>query len=93
MTTPEIVQDAINRFAYSLEHNAKVKAYNDPLNVLMGVLRKGQRWIEPNYISAKELALREMLDDKRKKQQQHEAMIRELIDLEFPEWRKSSTDE
>jgi len=92
-TAPEIVQDAINRFAYSLEHSDKVKAYNDPLNVLMGVLRKGQRWNEPNYLPPKELALRQMLEEKRKQKEQFDAMIKELIELEFPEWRKKLTDE
>ncbi|MBV9576696.1 MAG: hypothetical protein JO149_08750 [Gammaproteobacteria bacterium] len=94
MTTPEIVQDAIQRFAYSLEHSDKVKAYNDPLNVLMGVLRKGQRWIEPNYISPKELTLRQLVEEKRKQKEQRDAMMKELIELEFPDWRrKLTTDE
>ena len=92
MTTPEIVQEAINLFAYSLEHNDKVKAYGDPLNVLMGVLRKGQRWNEPNYISPKELALRKMLDEKRKRKEQYDAMIKELVELEFPDWKKKLTE-
>jgi hypothetical protein len=92
-TAPEIVQDSINRFSFSLEHSDKVKAYNDPLNVLMGVLRKGQRWNEPNYISQKELALRHVLEEKRKQKEQYDAMIKELVDLEYPEWRKKLTDD
>ncbi len=92
MTSPDIVQDAINRFAYSLDHSNKVKAYGDPLNVLMGVLRKGQRWIEPNYIPPKELALKQLLDEKRKQKEQRDAMVKELVDLEFPEWRKKLTE-
>lgn len=93
MTAPEIVQDAINRFAYSLEHSEKVKSYSDPLNVLMGVLRKGQRWNEPNYIPPKDLALRQMLEEKRKQKEQHDAMVKELINLEFPEWMKKLSEE
>lgn len=92
ITLPEVVQDAINRFAYSLDHNTKVQAYNDPLNVLMGVLRKGQRWNEPNYIPPKDLALRQLLDEKRKQKEQKDAMIKELIELEFPDWRKKLTE-
>lgn len=90
-TTPDIVQDAINRFAYSLEHSDKVKAYSDPLNVLMGVLRKGQRWIESNYLPPKEIALRQLLEEKRKQKEERDAMIKELIDLEFPDWRRKLT--
>ena len=93
MTTPDTVEDAINRFAYSLEHSGKAKAYNDPLNVFMGVLRKGQRRIEPNYIPPKELAMRQMLEEKRKQKAQRDAMLNELIELEFPEWKRKLTDE
>lgn len=91
MTSPEIVQDAINRFAYSLEHSDKVKAYPDPLNVLMGVLLKGQRWIESNYISPKDLALRQMFEERHKQKELQNAMIKELVDLEFPDWCKKLT--
>jgi len=66
MTSPEIIQDVIHRFSYSLNHNEKVKNYSDPLNVLMGVLHKGKRWNEPNYSSPKDLALRQMVEEKRK---------------------------
>lgn len=93
MTTSEIVQDSINRFAYSLEYSDKAKAYSDPLNVLMGLLRKGNRWIEPNYIEPKELALRQMVEEARKKKEQREALVKELIELEFPEWRRRLTQE
>ena len=93
MTTPEIVQDAINRFAYSLQYNDKTKAYGEPLSVLMGVLRKGQRWVEPNYVPPKELALRQILEEKKKKKEQFDGMIKELIDLEFPEWKRKLTEE
>jgi hypothetical protein len=93
MTSPEIVQDAINRFAYSLQHSDKVKAYTDPLNVLMGVLRKGQRWNEPNYVTPKEIALRQMLEEKRNQKEQFDAMVKELIELEFPDWKRKLTEE
>lgn len=93
VSLPEVVQDSINRFAYSLEHNDKAKAYNEPLNVLMGVLRKGQRWNEPNYIDPKELALREMLEEKRRQKERHDAMVKELVELEFPKWRKQLTED
>jgi hypothetical protein len=92
-TVPEVVQDAINRFAYSLEHSDKVKAYNEPLNVLMGVLRKGQRWNEPNYVPPKELALRQILEEKRKHKEQFDTMVKELVELEFPQWKKKLTQE
>ena len=63
--TPEIIQESIYHFAYGLEHNEKTKKYKDnALNVLMGVLRKGQAWIEPNYRSPQELALEDLISQK-----------------------------
>ncbi|WP_131784003.1 hypothetical protein [Legionella gresilensis] len=91
-TNPEIVQKSINHFAYGIENNAKFKSYSDPLNVLMGVLRKGQAWHEHNYISPKELALKQMVDEARIKKEKQELMIKELVELEFPSWRKKLTD-
>lgn len=93
ITTPEIVQDAIHRFAFSLVNSDKVKAYADPLNVLMGVLRKGQRWNEPHYVPLKERLLRELLDEKRKQKELRDTMIKELIELEFPEWKRKLSEE
>lgn len=93
MTSPDIVQDSINRFAYSLQYSDKAKAYSDPLNVLMGVLRKGQRWNEANYVEPKELALRQMVEEARKRKEQQDVLVKELIELEFPEWRRNLTDE
>lgn len=92
-SAPEIIQESINHFAYALEHSSKVKAYTDPLNVFMGVLRKGQRWHEPAYVSPKELALRQILDEKRKKKEQFDGMIKELVEMEFPEWRKNLSED
>lgn len=86
-TTPDIVQESINHFAYGLEHNPKIKAYTEPLNVLMGVLRKGQAWREPTYVDPKTLALQQMLEEKRRQKEQYDAMLKELIDLEFPAWK------
>ncbi len=93
-THPDVVQDSINRFAYSMQYTDKTKSYADPLNVLMGILRKGQRWNEPNYVSPQELALRQLVDEKRQEKVRQESLIKELVDLEFPEWKKNlSQDE
>lgn len=92
MTSHEVIQESINHFAFALEYNEKVKAYPQPLNVFMGVLRKGQRWHESAYVHPKELALRQILDEKRKRKEQFNAMIKELVDIEFPDWRKNLTE-
>jgi DNA-binding transcriptional regulator GbsR (MarR family) len=89
LTNPEIIQESINHFAYGLENNEKTKAYKikDPLNIFMGVLRKGQSWHEANYISPKELALKKIVEEKKKEKERYDLMIKELMDIEFPVWR------
>lgn len=93
MTTPEIVQSSINHFAFALANKDKVKAYTDPLNVLMGVLRKGQNWHETDYISPQELSLQRILNERKKRKERVDAIIKELSDLEFPNWRKNLTQD
>ena len=93
MNSPEVIQESINLFAYSLAHNEKTKSYSDPLNVFMGVVRKGQKWNEPDYISPKNLALKQMWEEKRKEKENRDLMIKEIIDIDFPEWRKKLTED
>ena len=46
LNTPDVIQESIYHFAFCLENNPKAKAYSDPLNVLMGVLRKSGAWLK-----------------------------------------------
>lgn len=93
ITTPEIVQQSINHFAYGLEHSEKTKGYREPLNILMGVLRKGQKWHEAHYVSPQELALRQILDEKKKEKERRDTMIKDIVEIEFPEWKKKLSEE
>lgn len=89
---PQTVQTSINHFAYALEHNEKIKGHASPLNVIMGVLRKGQAWIERNYESHQDKALRQILEQKRAEQARRAAMEKELQDLAFEEWYANLSD-
>ena len=92
--TPEVVQESIYQFAYGLEYNEKTKKYNDnALNVLMGVLRKGQAWIEPNYRSPQELALEDLIAQKKEKKNRCNKKLDELMDLEFPAWHNKLSEQ
>lgn len=92
-TTPEVVQESIKHFAFALENKEKVKDYRDPLNVLMGVMRKGQNWHETDYVSPQELALQKILEEKKRRKEKTDAMMKELIELEFPVWKKNLSED
>jgi hypothetical protein len=92
MTDVEIVQDSIYKFAFALERKDKTQNYSNPLNVFMGVLKKGNRWVEASYVSPKIFALRELQQEKQKIKDERDALIAKLVDLEFPEWKRNLTE-
>ncbi|MHB9148352.1 MAG: hypothetical protein ACYC2U_08335 [Candidatus Amoebophilus sp.] len=93
LNLPQVVEESINQFAFGLENNPKVKGYPDPLNVLMGVLRKGGSWTEPNYESPQQKALRELLERRKAERERLETMENELNKIEFKNWLDEMTEE
>lgn len=90
---PEIVQESINHFAFGMEHNPKFKKYEDPLNVLMGVLRKRQGWFEKNYRSPKEIAQQNLLEVKKAEMERSQQLEEEAYKLAFSNWQKNLSPE
>ena len=94
LNMPQIIQASIDHFSFGLNYNKdKFSKYTDPLNVLMGVLRNGGRWIEKNYETLQERALKELLEEKKQRQESKERLIMEIINLEFPVWEKNLSEE
>lgn len=94
ITTPEIVQESINHFSFGLKNNLKFKNYNDPLNVLMGVLRKGDVWIEANYESPQVIAQRKIIEQKKIEQEIKKQLEENAFKLGLADWLQSlSTEE
>jgi hypothetical protein len=85
-SNPDVIQESINHFAFGLENNPKIKMYPDPLNVFMGVLRKGGAWIEKTYISPKEKAMTDLLELKRREAERMQELEKKLIEEEFKIW-------
>jgi len=94
LNTPEVIQCSINNFSFGLKNRKdKYSKYTDPLSVLMSVLRDGGAWIEKDYLSPQNIAIRKVVEEKRRQKEEYDKMIKELIDLEFPEWRRGLSDE
>jgi hypothetical protein len=89
LNTPEIIQESIHHFAFALENNPKAKAYDDPLNVIMGVLRKGGMWHEKNYVSPKEKALADLVEFKKQEAERLAILEKQLINEEFRLWQNN----
>jgi predicted transcriptional regulator len=94
LNTPPLIQASINHFAFGLINNKdKFNKYKDPLNVLMGVLISGGRWIEKNYETPQDQALKCLLEEKQQQKENREKLIAAIIELEFPEWEKNLNEE
>jgi len=91
--SPKIIQESIYHFAYGLKFNPKAKSYNDPLSVLMGVLRKGEAWIEANYRSTQEIAQKEINNNIKEQIERVQKLEEEAFDLAFFEWNKNLSEE
>lgn len=86
---PTIVQESINHFAYGLNHTKKFIKYEDPLNVLMGVLRKGQSWVEKDYRSEQEIAQLQYLENKKAELERKKIIEEDAFKLAFSEWQQN----
>lgn len=92
VNTPEIVQESINHFAYGLKYNKK-EFKTKPLNVLMGVLRKGEAWVEDSYRSSQEIAQEQLLSQRKAEKERIKKLHDEVYQLAFEDWLETLTDE
>jgi len=90
---PDIVQESINHFAYGIKYNPKAKKYDEPLSVLMGVLRKGEAWVEVNYKSPVEIAQQELIERKQAEKERLEKLEETAYKLALDEWTMTLTKE
>ncbi|AYK03142.1 hypothetical protein [Legionella sainthelensi] len=88
-TTPEIVQESINHFAFALKHNNKVKNYTNPIVTFMAVLKRGEAWLEPNYISPQEIAQKRVIQAKKEELERKVKLEEEFYKLALQEWQSN----
>lgn len=91
--TPLVVQESINHFAWALQNRETIRSHQNPLNMLMGVLRKGHAWVESGYESPELIALKQLLSAKEREHQEKEKTIDKLMEVEFPSWVSEQTEE
>jgi hypothetical protein len=92
-TTPDVAQESINHFAYSLKYNTKTKEYANPLATLITVLKRGEAWLEPNYQSPQELAQLKIIEIKKAEMERKRVIEEELFKMAFDEWQHDLSKE
>jgi hypothetical protein len=91
--TPQEVQDSIEFFTFDLKRNG-LKLNGPALNFFMGILRKGIPYAPPeNYESPADEARRKTIEFKARKEQERAEQLKQLVDLEFSEWRQNLSAE
>ena len=91
--TPQIVQESINHFAFGLQNNQKTKEYKDPVSVLIGVLRKGEAWIDAAYKTPHEIAMEKILIAKTAENERIKKTEEELKSIVYENWFSSLSEE
>lgn len=91
--TPDIVQESINHFSWALDNNEKIKNHQSPMNMLMGVLRRGSVWIESGYETPECVALKKLIHERESHRKMISEQIDELAKTEFNDWVISKTQD
>lgn len=89
INTPSMVQESINQFSYTLENKPTIlEKYKSPIAALMSTLNKGGAWFETDYISPKEIATKELLNQKKKEKERLDEIEKEIMEIDFNKWIK-----
>ena len=95
--TADSVQDSIEHYAWALRNKlSEMENYapsTNRLRGLLGVLKRGGEWVEPNYKSPEDLAYEASLKAKKERLEKIKAQKDELFMLEFEMWRDGLSDE
>ena len=95
--TVDSVQDSIEHYAWALRNKlSEMENYapsTNRLRGLLGVLKRGGEWVEPNYKSPEDLAYEASLKAKKERLEKIKAQKDELFMLEFEMWRDGLSDE
>ena len=85
--TPEVIQQSINHFAYTLKYKPeKLQKYDSKIAVFMSTMNKGSAWVESDYMSPTEMAVKELHEQKKERMTRVTKMEEEIFLAEFEEW-------
>ena len=94
------LEESIQHYAWALENRFEEmtekygKSFaNNKLKILMGVLKKGQSWTEPQFRSAEEIALEEQVKVNKEKLKKLQALQEEAFNSAYELWKLELTKE
>ena len=81
----EQVQRSLNQFSYDLTQGI-VKPKTGPLNLIMGILRKGSTYESSQHDNERDAEINAFVERKKRLETAEAEMLKEKRDLEFREW-------
>ena len=95
--TVDSVQDSIEHYAWALRNRlSEMENYaqsTNRLRGLLGVLKRGGEWVEPNYKSLEDLAYEASLKAKEERLLKLKEQKERVFTLEFEMWREDLSDD
>ena len=88
----EKIQTSLDHLAFDLNEDKLSKIKTNPINFLMGILRKGE-YVSADYTQEAQSEIDEHLAQLKQRKSAREEKKRELEQLLFDEWIESKTDE
>ncbi|WP_119343155.1 hypothetical protein [Facilibium subflavum] len=92
------LQESIEHYSWALENRLEemTEKYgkgfaNNKLRVLMGVLKQGKSWIEPQYESPEEMAIKEQVNANKVRLERIQALKEEQFNTAFELWKAQLT--
>jgi predicted transcriptional regulator len=88
-TTPEIVRESIEHFAWGLRNNGSAAKCASKLGAFISALKRGVPWTEPALLERDNIVIQAMIEAKEHKEKERKVAIEEL----FSEWDSSLSEE
>lgn len=93
VNTPETVQTSINHFSFAIQHkHGSLNKYKNKLATFMSVLQKGGAWVEHDYMSPQEIALKKLANQRKARMEKIHALEEEFFSNAFEIWSSSLTE-
>ncbi len=91
--TADTIQTSIDHFSFALQHKSgTLNKYKNKLGTFMSVLQKGGSWVENDYMSPNEIALKKLAKQKKDRLERLNKLEEEFFSSAFELWSSGLTE-
>lgn len=93
INTADIVQTSIDHFSFALQNKSgTLNKYKNKLGTFMSVLQKGGAWVEHDYMSPQEIALKKLAKQRKDRLERLKKLEEEFFSNAFELWLSGLTE-